>query len=466
MKTTLAPKIAPKILLVDDDPGLLQLLAMRITALNYEVESAASGEEALLCLERFSPAVVVTDLRMEGMSGLGLFEVIQKRWPAVPVIILTAHGSIQEAVQATQKGVFSFLTKPVDKDELATTLQQAVTLNAPLSTDEETAIDKAILTRSPKMYRVLDQARLVAKSDVSVLITGESGTGKELLAQTIHQVSDRAGKPFMPINCGAMPEELLESELFGHKKGAFTGATTDHLGLFMAAEGGTLFLDEVGDMPMTLQVKLLRVLQERQIRPVGSTQFTAVNVRVLAATHKNLLDEVEDGHFREDLYYRLNVVNLSLPSLSERKEDIPLLINHYLNAISDRTGQPPKRIAKDALSILLQYSWPGNVRQLTNVVEQVVALSTSPVVSMSLVEDAIRHNGNSILPLTEAKRQFEKDYVEQLLRTTNGNMTLAAKLAQRNRSDFYKILKRHGLEPEQFKSTKNDDGNQMDEGMS
>lgn len=442
---------APKILLVDDDPGLLQLLAMRITALNYQVESVASGEQALQSLEHSSPAVVVTDLRMEGMSGLGLFEVMQQRWPAIPVIILTAHGSIQQAVQATQKGVFSFLTKPVDKEELATTLQQAVALNAPVLGVEESVIEKDIITRSPKMYRVLDQAKLVAKSDVSVLISGESGTGKELLAQTIHRLSDRSKNPFVPINCGAMPEALLESELFGHKKGAFTGATSDHPGLFMAAEGGTLFLDEVGDMPLTLQVKLLRVLQERQIRPVGSTQFQPIDVRVLAATHKNLLHEVELGNFREDLYYRLNVVNLSLPSLSERKEDIPLLINHFLQATAERTQQPVKRLAKDALSLLLQYSWPGNVRQLTNVVEQVVALSTSPVVSLQLVEDAVRHQGETILPLTEAKRQFEKEYVEQLLRTTSGNMTLAAKLAQRNRSDFYKILKRHGVDPDRFK---------------
>lgn len=445
-----------KILLVDDDPGLLQLLAMRITALNYEVESVASAEEALQSLEHRSPAVVVTDLRMEGMSGMGLFEIIQQRWPAIPVIILTAHGSIQQAVQATQKGVFSFLTKPVDKDELATTLQQAVALNFPLDT-EETALDKDIITRSPKMYRVLDQARLVAKSDVSVLISGESGTGKELLAKTIHEVSNRGKGPFIPINCGAMPEELLESELFGHKKGAFTGATSDHTGLFMAAENGTLFLDEVGDMPVTLQVKLLRVLQERNIRPVGSTQYYPVNVRVLAATHKNLLQEVEQGRFREDLYYRLNVVNLSLPSLSERKEDIPLLVNHYLTAIAERTGQPVKRFSKDALALMLQYNWPGNVRQLTNVVEQVVALSTSKVVSLQLVEDAVRHQGDTILPLTEAKRQFEKDYVEQLLRTTSGNMTLAAKLAQRNRSDFYKIMKRHGIDPELYKDDKSTD---------
>ncbi|PIE42168.1 MAG: two-component system response regulator GlrR [Gammaproteobacteria bacterium] len=442
---------APKILLVDDDPGLLQLLAMRMAALNYDVESVASAELALQSLETNTPAVVVTDLRMEGMSGLGLFEIIQKRWPAIPVIILTAHGSIQEAVYATQQGVFSFLTKPVDKDELASTLQQAVALNRPLAPAKDSLIDQSIITRSPKMYRVIDQARLVAKSDVSVLISGESGTGKELLAQTIHRVSQRADKPFIPINCGAMPEDLLESELFGHKKGAFTGATADSQGLFMAAEGGTLFLDEVGDMPMTLQVKLLRVLQERQIRAVGSTQFHEVDVRVLAATHKDLLQEVEEGRFREDLYYRLNVVNLSLPGLSERQEDIPLLINHYLKVIAERTGQPEKRLAKDALAVMLQYSWPGNVRQLTNVIEQVVALSTSPVVSSQLVEDAVRYQGDSILPLTQAKRQFEKEYVEQLLRTTNGNMSLAAKLAQRNRSDFYKILKRHHLDPDTYK---------------
>lgn len=443
--------VAAKILLVDDDPGLLQLLAMRIRALKYDVESVASGEAALQYLERQPPAVVVTDLRMDGMSGMGLFQIIQQRWPAIPVIILTAHGSIQEAVQATQRGVFSFLTKPVDKEELATTLRQAVALNSPLTAAEESALEKDIITRSPKMYRVIDQARLVARSDVSVLISGESGTGKELLANTIHKVSSRAAGPFVPINCGAIPEDLLESELFGHKKGAFTGASIDHEGLFLAAEQGTLFLDEVGDMPASLQVKLLRVLQERQIRPVGSTRYVPVDVRVLAATHKDLLQEVARGNFREDLYYRLNVVNLSLPSLSARKEDIPLLVSHYLNAIAERTGQPVKRFAKDALSLMIQYSWPGNVRQLANVIEQVVALSTARIISLQLVEEAVRHQGNTVLPLTEAKRQFEKDYVEQLLRTTSGNMTLAAQLAQRNRSDFYKILKRHGIDPDRYK---------------
>lgn len=439
------------ILLVDDDAGMLQLLAMRLGALNYTTRCANSGAEALNLIQQDLPDVVITDLRMEEMNGLALFEKIHTDWPSLPVIILTAHGSIREAVEATQKGVFSFLTKPVDKDELVTTLSQAV------SNHHETPRDKQswalqFNTCSAKMYQLLEQAHLLAASDVNVLISGESGTGKEVLARTLHQQSRRAGKPFVAINCSAIPSEMLESELFGHLKGAFTGASRDHEGLFVAAEGGVVFLDEVGDMPLPLQAKLLRVLQEKVVRPVGGTKDRPIHVRILSATHRDLVSAIQTHHFREDLYYRLNVVNLALPSLRERKEDIPLLAKHFLRAIAERTGNPPKSLAPRALNALLTYSWPGNIRQLENVIEQVVALAPGMVIPETLVENALPLSAqNKTKSLTDAKKDFERRYVEDLLRSTQGSITEAARLAGRNRSDFYKIVQRHGVDIERFK---------------
>jgi len=439
------------VLLVDDDAGMLQLLAMRLGALNYTTRSANSGVEALELIRQELPDVVITDLRMEEMSGLALFEKIHTDWPTLPVIIITAHGSIREAVEATQKGVFSFLTKPVDKDELVTTLSQAVSHQPETSRDKQSWAQN-FNTCSSKMYQLLEQAHLLAASDVNVLISGESGTGKEVLARTLHQQSRRSDKPFVAINCSAIPSEMLESELFGHLKGAFTGASRDHEGLFVAAEGGVVFLDEVGDMPLPLQAKLLRVLQEKVVRPVGGTKDRPINVRILSATHRNLLEAIQNQQFREDLYYRLNVVNLALPSLRERKEDIPLLAKHFLRAIAERTGTAPKSLAPRALSALLAYHWPGNIRQLENVIEQVVALAPGMVIPETLVENALPYSHQvKTKNLTDAKKDFERKYVEDLLRATQGSITEAARLAGRNRSDFYKIVQRHGVDVERFK---------------
>lgn len=352
----------PDILLVDDDAGMLQLLAMRLGALNYTTRCANSGTEALQLIRQELPDVVITDLRMEEMNGLALFERIHMDWPTLPVIIITAHGSIREAVEATQKGVFSFLTKPVDKDELVTTLKQAVSHQFEAPRDKQSWAAH-FNTCSAKMYQLLEQAHLLAASDVNVLISGESGTGKEVLARTLHRQGRRADKPFVAINCSAIPGEMLESELFGHLKGAFTGANRDHEGLFVAAEGGVVFLDEVGDMPLPLQAKLLRVLQEKTVRPVGGTRDRPINVRILSATHCDLVEAIQNRRFREDLYYRLNVVNLALPSLRERKEDIPLLAKYFLRTIAERTGSAPKSLAPKALNALLAYHWPGNIRQ-------------------------------------------------------------------------------------------------------
>jgi two-component system response regulator GlrR len=373
-----------RLLLVDDDPGLLKLLGMRLVSEGYSVLTAESGPEALRMLSRDKVDLVVSDLRMDEMDGLQLFSEIQKVQPGMPVIILTAHGSIPDAVAATQQGVFSFLTKPVDKDALYKAIDDALEQSAP-TTDERWR--QAIVTRSPLMERLLEQAGMVAQSDVSVLINGQSGTGKEIVAQAIHNASPRRDKPFVAINCGALPEQLLESELFGHARGAFTGAVSNREGLFQAAEGGTLFLDEIGDMPVALQVKLLRVLQERKVRPLGSNRDIDIDVRIISATHRDL--PMARGEFREDLFYRLNVVNLKIPPLAERTEDIPLLANHLLRQSADRHKPFVRAFSTDAMKRLMAAKWPGNVRQLVNVIEQCVALTSSPVISDALVEQAL-----------------------------------------------------------------------------
>ncbi len=292
-----------RILLVDDDPGLLRLLTIRLRAESYDVEAVESAAQALSASSRFRPDLVITDLRMDQMDGIGLLKELQNRWPGLKVIILTAHGTIPDAVQATQMGAFGFLTKPVDKQELLDQVQKALRISGFGASDEDWRAE--IVTRSASMEEKLAQAHMVAGTDARVLITGESGTGKELLARAIHKGSPRRNKPFVAINCSAMAEDLLESELFGHEKGSFTGATRAHRGLFMAADGGTLMLDEIGDMPMRLQVKLLRVLQENVIRPVGSTDAVPVNVRAISSTHRDLQQLMAIGQFREDLYYRL-----------------------------------------------------------------------------------------------------------------------------------------------------------------
>lgn len=437
-----------RLLLVDDDPGLLKLLGMRLVSEGYSVLTAESGPEALRTLSRDKVDLVVSDLRMDEMDGLQLFSEIQKVQPGMPVIILTAHGSIPDAVAATQQGVFSFLTKPVDKDALYKAIDDALEQSAP-TTDERWR--QAIVTRSPLMERLLEQAGMVAQSDVSVLINGQSGTGKEIVAQAIHNASPRRDKPFVAINCGALPEQLLESELFGHARGAFTGAVSNREGLFQAAEGGTLFLDEIGDMPVALQVKLLRVLQERKVRPLGSNRDIDIDVRIISATHRDLPKAMARGEFREDLFYRLNVVNLKIPPLAERTEDIPLLANHLLRQSADRHKPFVRAFSTDAMKRLMAAKWPGNVRQLVNVIEQCVALTSSPVISDALVEQALEGENTALPTFAEARNQFELNYLRKLLQITKGNVTHAARMAGRNRTEFYKLLSRHELEANDFK---------------
>ncbi|BEN12497.1 transcriptional regulator [Serratia marcescens] len=437
------------LLLVDDDPSLLKLLGMRLTSEGFHVTTAESGQEALRLLAREQIDLVISDLRMDEMDGMALFAEIQKHQPGMPVIILTAHGSIPDAVAATQQGVFSFLTKPVDRDALYKAIDEALALSATPAGDEAWRED--IVTRSPLMLRLLEQVKMVAQSDVSVLINGQSGTGKEVVAQAIHAASPRAGKAFIAINCGALPEQLLESELFGHAKGAFTGAVSSREGLFQAAAGGTLFLDEIGDMPLSLQVKLLRVLQERKVRPLGSNRDLDIDVRIISATHRDLQKAMAKNEFREDLYYRLNVVNLKIPALNERAEDIPLLANHLLREAAQRHKPFVRSFSTDAMKRLMTASWPGNVRQLVNVIEQCVALTSAPVIGEALVEQALEGENTALPTFAEARNQFELHYLRKLLQITKGNVTQAARMAGRNRTEFYKLLSRHELDANDFK---------------
>ncbi len=446
----------PCILVVDDDAALRELITLRLEANGFRVEAADSGEAALAQLAVARPDAVLTDMQMDGMDGMALFKAIRARDPALPVIVLTAHGTIPDAVAATQQGLFGYLTKPYDAATLVDVLKRATRLAGSAADAGDDDWRSEIVTASPAMETLLAEARLAAQSEAALLIQGESGTGKELLARAIHRASPRRGKPFVAINCGAIPAELLESELFGHVKGAFTGATRDHPGLFQSADGGTVFLDEIGDMPLPLQVKLLRVLQEGEVRPVGATETRAVDVRILSATHCDLEEAVANGSFREDLYYRLNVVNLRLPPLRERREDIPLLAQHFLAALTEKYRRRIRGFAPDALDMLAAADWPGNIRQLANALEQCVALCTTTTIPASLVARALRDKPAEIQPLAEARAAFERDYLVNLLKLTRGHVSEVARLAGRNRTEVYRLLQRHGLTPALFKER--DDG--------
>jgi len=444
------------ILVIDDDEDILRLLTMRLQARGFRVTAATSAEEGLTKIAIDPPRVVVSDIRLPGRDGLSLFEELRVTRPSLPVILLTAHGTIPDAVDATSRGVFGYLTKPFDSQTLLGKIDQALALSAAATGQAAAAGDEkwaeGVVYRSSKMAELMADARMIAASDASVLIRGESGTGKEVLARAIHRASPRAQKPFIAINCGAIPEPLLESELFGHVRGAFTGAATARRGLVQAADGGTLFLDEIGDMPLALQVKLLRVLQERAVRPVGATQAEAVDVRLISATHRDLEAAMAQGLFREDLYYRLDVVSLTLPRLDDRREDIPLLAGHFLRLLAKKYGKPISGFAPDALEALATANWPGNVRQLFNVVEQSCALTSTPLIPASLVQRALRAPTMEALSYAEAKQRFERDYLVRLLKLTDGNVADAARIADRNRTELYRLLQKYDLTPAMFRS--------------
>lgn len=446
----------PRILLVDDDKDLLHLIRMRLQANGLDVNAVDSAQKALSELGRYRPHVVITDLQMPGMDGMALFESIQQRYMQLPVIILTAHGTIPDAVAAVQQGVFSYLVKPFDANVLIDNVQKALAHGSPPETrdaDENQSWRQEIVSCSPAMETLLQQAKAAARTDVSILIQSETGTGKELLAKAIHRASGRSEQAFMTLNCAAIPETLLESELFGHAAGAFTGAAKASTGLFRAADKGTIFLDEIGDMPLSAQAKLLRVLESGDVRPVGSTETFKVDVRILSATHHDLHEKVREGSFREDLFYRLNVITLEQPPLAGRREDIPLLANHFVQQLRQRHGSEATRFAPEAMEMLVSAPWPGNVRQLLNVVEQCVVLSSQAMIPRQLVERALRFKPEKLLNLNDARDQFEHDYLIRLLNLAEGNIALAARLAERNRSEFYNLLRRHELDPDQFRKS-------------
>ncbi len=442
-----------RILVVDDDPGVLRLLSIRLRSQGYDVRTAQSGEEALSNFSGVRPHLVITDLRMDGMDGMALFQNLRGRHPTLPVIILTAHGSIPDAVEATKNGVFGFLTKPFEAPTLLQQVASALRLSGGSSDEgsDDFAWREDIITRSPALEDVLQRARMAAASNASVFIQGDSGTGKELLARAIHRASPRAEGPFVAINCGDIPEALLEPELFGHTQGAFEGAQEERQGMLRAASGGTLFLNEIGEMPLAVQVKLMQVLQEGQMRPVGASQAEPVDVRLISASHEDLEDAMAEGRFREDLYYRLNLVTLVLPPLAERREDIPVLANHFLGQLASKYEKSLKGFAPEAMERLVGAPWPGNVRQLYNVVEQAAILCTTPIVPDALVRKALKDEDEGLPAFADARRDFERDYLVRLLQITEGNVSKAARLAKRNRTEFYKLLNRHELNPTMFK---------------
>ncbi|HMM75090.1 MAG TPA: sigma 54-interacting transcriptional regulator [Gammaproteobacteria bacterium] len=438
------------VLLVDDDPDMLQLTAAWLRGAGFAIQTAASGPDALSRIEISRPDLVVTDLFMDGMDGLDLLKEIHAGNPLLPVIMLSGQAQIPDAVRATHLGTAAFLTKPIAKERLIA--EVSAQMRAVLERKRRHGRFGAnIVYRSAIMQELLEQAEMVAPTDVTVFISGETGTGKEVLARAIHDASPRAAQAFVGVNCGAIPENLLESELFGHEKGAFTGANTRHEGLFMAANGGTMFLDEIGDMPLGLQVKLLRVLQDLQVRPVGATRSVAVDARIISATHNRLDELVRNGEFREDLYYRLNVVPLHMPSLAERREDIPLLLDHFLGVHATRHQQRKKHFDAEALDYLTAAAWPGNVRQLVNAVELCATLTKGDQIGLAMAQRALREKPGRIQTLKEARDAFERRYLISVMRVANGNVATAARVAGRNRTEFYKLLGFHGIDAASFR---------------
>ena len=441
------------ILIVDDDQEMRDLLKDVLEDHGYPVAVAREGREALEHLERDEFLVVVVDLRMKGMDGAELLHELVQHHPTCNAIMMTAFGTVESAVDAMKQGAFDYLTKPIKTDELLVTIEKALreaSLRREVEhlrkqVNREYSFDQ-IFGKSKPMREVFDLIRRVADSQANILITGESGTGKELVAKAIHFNSSRKDEPFLPVNCAAIPEQLLESELFGHVKGAFTDARSDKRGLFEEAQQGTLFLDEISEMPMLLQAKLLRAVQEREIRRVGATQAVPVNVRIIAATNLVLAEEVEAKRFREDLYYRLNVIEIRLPPLRDRKEDIPLLCNMLLHKMARGTDKQPAGIAESALGLLIDYHWPGNVRELENVIERAVTLASGDIVTVEALPATIREaKGERRLIEEGSERSLSMEeveglYIKRILEKTRGNKLQAAQILGIDRKTLYRKL--------------------------
>jgi two-component system response regulator GlrR len=449
---------AGKILVVDDDSNLIEVVRMRLESENYEVITALTEAEAMAAFKEQAFELAIIDLQLDDQDGIALMEDFHRINPDLPVIIFTAYGSIESAVVAMQKGAYSYLTKPFDHPKLLFEVERAMENHRLLSKikmltgllNEKYSVEN-IVARSNTMQEVLRQVALVAKTDSTIYIYGESGTGKELIAKTLHLASDRKAKPFVAINCAAIPETLLESELFGYEKGSFTGAVQSRAGLFVQADGGTIFLDEIACMSPALQAKMLRVLQEQQFYSVGGKAPFKVDVRVIVATNKDLKKAVEEGLFREDLFYRICVIPINLPPLRERKEDILPLVNQFIAQFSRKMKKEVKGITSPGMQKLMLHDWPGNIRELENTIEFAIAMTQQDVITEDLILPSNSTSQEPLKSLTRAKAEFEKGYVIHLLQVTKGNISRAAELAGRFRADFYNIVKKHKINPADFK---------------
>jgi len=448
------------VLVVDDASGILDTLQILFRSEGYDVAVANSGRAAMTALEEEKPDLVLSDIRMPGSGGLDVLSRVREIDPELPVILMTAQASLSSAIRAVNEGAFHYIQKPFGNDELLAICRRAVEarqlkvenrrLKKEIRRRDRTASGRPV-GRSRAFTDVLVLAETVAPTDSTVLISGESGTGKEVVARYIHRLSDRADGPFLSINCGALPESLLESELFGHVKGSFTGAVKDKDGLLVAAEGGTFFLDEIGEMSPATQVKLLRAIQEREVIPVGATQAVPVDVRIIGATNRDLEEEIRKGTFRTDLYYRLNVIQLRLPPLRDRREDIDLLARHFLERLGEREGGAARELSEDALEALRRYDWPGNVRELENALERAVVLASDGPLGPASLPDRVRERPEVRLvdeapPPNPTMEIIERAYIRWVLDAEGGNKTRAAEVLGIDPSTLYRKLNRYGLE--------------------
>lgn len=446
-----------RVLVVDDDKAMCELLHADLSSRAFEVEFRTTADDALAILAQREFDVVLTDLQMPGLSGIELCERIVGNRPDVPVVVMTAFGSMEAAVSAIRAGAYDFVSKPVELDLLAISLERAVhhrelQERVRLLSDEVAKSGQfdELIGESPRMQRLFDELARIADTETSVLICGESGTGKEVVARALHSRSRRAAKPFVAVNCAALPEPLLESELFGHKRGAFTDARTDKMGLFQQAGGGTLLLDEIGDFPLALQPKLLRALEERTVRPVGAEKEVPFDVRLVAATNRDLETAVEDGRFREDLFYRINVIQIELPPLRSRGTDVLLIAQHFLEQFASRSGKSVTGLAEATAKKLLDYSWPGNIRELRNAIERAVALTRFDHVVTDDLPEKIREFRSTSLSLggddplqLRPMEEVERQYIDHVMKVTNNNRTLAARILGFDRKTLYRKLKQY-----------------------
>jgi len=458
----------PRILVIDDEEDMLENYARILSRMGYECLTQKNGSIAIDMIDSYGPDVILSDLRMPDMEGLDILDRLKKIHPDIPFIIVTAYGDIPTAVESVKRGAFDFITKPFSSEQLKITLERALKYkgltdeNRKLKEQLGSCFNLEIIGKSHVIREVIEVVNRVAITDANILLTGESGTGKEMVARIIHSKSPRSKGPFIPVDCAALPENLLESELFGYEKGAFTGAHTMRKGLIESANEGTLFLDEIGEMPLGLQAKLLRTLQDRMVRRLGSNRFTPVDIRIIAATNRDLKKAVQEGIFRNDLYYRLNVIHINIPPLRERREDIPLLVLHFLKKFNNLHKKKVISISPEAMSVIEDYPWPGNVRELQNVIERAVIMSDSERIELKdlpngLIVRDVESSGFQVLnptvnsiPYKEAKEiwlaTFEKNYLLSLFENTSFNISRAAEIAGINRKTIHRLIKRYNLD--------------------